>query len=100
MKRPKFIIGVVLVVQALTFIGLFFVLYGKKKSLAKTLVALATAGGITGALLLASNARDERHRRNIMAMDACCDFDDDFDYYEDDDAFTDETVSIPPRDEE
>ena len=105
-SKIKLILGVALVVQAITFVVLFFVMYSKKRSVGRTFVALATAGGISGAWLLISHMKDEGKLRRSLAMDACCEFPDaDFaDYMVDDDAddedlFTEETVIIPDRED-
>ena len=51
-EKVCFISGIALVVQSLAFAVLSMVLWGKKRSLAKSFAAAAAAGGVTGALLL------------------------------------------------
>lgn len=80
LKKTKFYVGITLIVQALSFMAMFVMLCRKKKSLAGAILAIAIAGGVTGALLLYLDSKDELKRRKITAArDACCG--DDFDEF-------------------
>ena len=96
MKKAKFIIGISLIAQSVAFIVLFFILWGKKKSLAKTFAAISLAGGVAGTLFLLSDAKDKK------ALCCCdndfCEYDEDdeFDFFDDDDltcSFEDEEIA-------
>lgn len=79
LKKTKFYVGITLIVQAVSFAAMFISLCRKKKSLANAILAIALAGGITGAVLLYLDSKDEHKRRKITAArDACCadDFED------------------------
>lgn len=82
-KKSKFYIGLALIAQSATFVMLFFVLWKKKKSLAKTFLAIAAAGGMTGAYLVYKNSKEiKREQRILAAMDAFCEDGDDFEFDE------------------
>jgi len=85
LRKSKFVLAVILMAQALTFITLFVVMYFKKRDLPRVFLALAGAGSIAGMMLLLSEQEDRRRDRRQLMMDACCDFDDD-----DDDLFGDD----------
>jgi len=73
MKKTKMIIGIMLMVQSITFFILFLIYWGKKKNLAKTFAAFAAAGGVVGAYCLVSELKSLK----------CCDSFDDEDIDED-----------------
>lgn len=96
MKKIKLYAGITLIVQSIFMAVVFIMLYSKKKSLAKTFAALAAAGGVAGAYLLISEAKDNCRRARMMAMDACCDMTDE-DFAEDE--IADEDISCCYEDE-
>lgn len=85
-KKYKFTIGITLLVQSVSFIVLFFLLYKKKKSLANTFLALSAVGGIAGAYLVLKEAKAEVEACELAARDAYeyddCDEYDEFDFGE------------------
>ena len=86
-KKYKFTIGITLLVQSVSFIVLFFLLYKKKKSLANTFLALSAVGGIAGAYLVLKEAKAEveaceRAAQDALEFDEFDDFDDEFDFGE------------------
>ncbi|MBQ8508935.1 MAG: hypothetical protein IJ493_03415 [Clostridia bacterium] len=73
LKKTKFYVGITMLIQSASFMAMFIMLCRKKKSLSKAILAVALAGGITGACLLYLDAKDELKRRKIIAArDACC----------------------------
>ena len=86
-KKYKFTIGITLLVQSVSFIVLFFLLYKKKKSLANTFLALSAVGGIAGAYLVLKEAKAEveaceRAAQDALEYDDFDDLDDEFDFGE------------------
>lgn len=78
-KKSKFYVGLALIAQSFMFVILFFALWHKKKSLAKTFLAIAAAGGMTGVYLVYKNAKEiKREQKILAAMDAFCEDGDDF----------------------
>lgn len=51
-KKSKLYIGITLVIQAISFISLFVMLYSKKRSYASAFLILGIIGGAIGAYLL------------------------------------------------
>ncbi len=73
LKKTKFYVGITLIIQSFSFIGLFIALCRKKKNVAGVILAIAAVGGITGAVLLYLDSKDEPKRRKIItARDVCC----------------------------
>lgn len=75
-KNLKLILGVSLLVQAASFVILFFVLYAKKKNLALTLLAMGSVGGAAGAYLVLKEAKLHMQAKEQAALDTFS-FDDD-----------------------
>ena len=82
-KNLKLILGVSLLVQAASFVILFFVLYSKKKNLALTLLAMGSVGGAAGAYLVLKEAKLQMQAKEQAALDT-------FSFDDDDDALFDE----------
>lgn len=82
MKNWKMIAGVALLVQAVSFVVLFVMLYQKKKSLANTFLAIGTAGGLAGSVLVLKEMKDQVAAREKAAMDACTFDEDDDDMFD------------------
>lgn len=70
MKRKKFLVGVTLLIQSVSFFLMFLMLCRKKKSLAKAILTVAALGGIAGCALLYLDSKDELARRHIAAARA------------------------------
>ncbi len=93
LNKNKFYIGITLLAQATSFLAMFLMLFRKKKSLSKAVLAVSVISGAIGAFLLYLDSKDELKRRKIIAArDACCaeDFDDsyiydDYEYFDEDD---------------
>ena len=83
-NKFNFNIGITLIVQSISFVILFFMLYRKKKNLANTFLALSAIGGAAGAYLVLTEAKKELDACEQAALDACdcCCGDDDFDFDE------------------
>lgn len=71
-KHSKFYLGVSLFVQAICCFVLFLCMWAKHKNLARALLAVSAASGITGALLISKNEQEER-----AEMEALYDYSDD-----------------------
>ena len=72
-KKTKLYVGVSLLVQAVSAVFMFFILWGRKKSISGAFMALATVCGVAGSYLLYDCKKDEE-----LAF-ACLDFDEDYD---------------------
>ena len=77
-KKTKLFVGVSLLVQAVSAIFMFFILIGKKKSIAGSFMALATVCGVAGGYLLYDCKKDEE------LSFGCLDYDEDYDCCDDD----------------
>jgi hypothetical protein len=73
-KKTKLYVGVSLIVQAVSAVFMFFILLGKKKSLAGAFMALATVCGAAGAYLLYDCKKDEE-----QLSFSCLDYAEDYD---------------------
>jgi hypothetical protein len=79
-KKTKLYVGVSLLVQAISAVFMFFILCGKKKSLAGAFMALATVCGVAGTYLLYDCKKDEELSFGYLDFDEdydCCDCDSD-----------------------
>ncbi len=93
-KKSKFYVGLALIAQSFMFVILFFALWRKKKSLARTFLAIAAAGGMAGVYLVYKNAKEiKREQKILSAMDAFCEDSDDF-------VFDDEWVDLRDKPED
>ena len=75
-KKTKLIVGVSLLVQAVTSVVMFFILLGKKKSIAGAFLALAAVSGAAGGYLLYDCKKDEDLTFGCLDCDCeddCCD---------------------------
>lgn len=52
LKKSRLFVGITLVVQAISFLCMFLILWAKKKSIASAFLALSAAEGAAGAYLL------------------------------------------------
>lgn len=52
LRKTKFYVGLMLLVQSISFLVLFIMLYTKKRSLATALLLLSAAGGVGGMILV------------------------------------------------
>ena len=59
-KKTKFTVAISLIVQSVSFVIMFFILAGKKKSFAKAFLAMASVGGIAGTAFLCSYLKEDR----------------------------------------
>ncbi len=76
-KKTKLVVGVSLIVQALSSIVMFFILVGKKKSIAGAFLALAAISGAAGGYLL-YDCKQEEDELSFGCLDCdedydCCD---------------------------
>lgn len=81
-KKTKLYVGVSLLVQAVTSVVMFFILLGKKKSIAGAFLALAAVSGAAGGYLIYDCKKDEELEFGCLDCDCCdgdCDCDDDMD---------------------
>ena len=101
----KLTAGIALLVQSLTFIVVFLLLYKKKKSIAGTFLAIGAVGGIAGCVILMKEMKSKVAAKDRAAMDAFS-FDEDDDVLFDSDDFCfsdhdcDEVVSDTKNDGE
>lgn len=87
-KKTKLYVGVSLLVQAVTSVVMFFILLGKKKSIAGAFLALAAVSGAAGGYLLYDCKKDEDLSFGCLDCDCdddcdCCDCDCDCDCEDD-----------------
>ncbi len=77
-KKTKLYVGVALLVQAVSSVVMFFILLGKKKSIAGAFLALATISGVAGGYLVYDCKQDEdEYFCCCDDDDCCCECDDD-----------------------
>jgi hypothetical protein len=67
-KKTKFYIGIALLVQAITFLILFIMVFNKKRSLGGAILAIAAAGGIAGAILVYKQAVEEFDSSHLKSI--------------------------------
>ena len=93
LKKTKFFVGLTLLVQSLTFLTIFIILWAKQKSLWKTFLVIGLAGGVAGTILTYKAVKEDKQFKAMMAaVDNLCDYDEDYDY-EDVEILTDDTAS-------
>ena len=93
LKKTKFFVGITLLVQSLTFLTIFVILWAKQKSLWRTFLIVGLAGGVAGTLLTYKAVKEDKQFKAMMAaVDNLCDYDDE---YSDDDfeIMTDDSAS-------
>ena len=93
LKKTKFFVGISLLVQSVTFLTIFVILWAKQKSLWRTFLIIGLAGGVAGTLLTYKAVKEDKQFKAMMAaVDSLCDYDDEF---SDDDfeIMTDDTAS-------
>ena len=93
LKKTKFFVGLTLLVQSLTFLTIFVILWAKQKSLWKTFLVIGLAGGVAGTMLTYKAVKEDKQFKAMMAaVDNLCDYEDD---YDDDDfvIMTDDSAS-------
>ncbi|MBR6744555.1 MAG: hypothetical protein IKM00_05005 [Clostridia bacterium] len=80
-KKTKLYVGVSLLVQAVSAVFMFFILCGKKKSLAGAFMALATVCGVAGGYLLYDCKNEEMLFGSLDSDEDydCCDCSEDTD---------------------
>jgi len=66
LKKSKFTIGLVLLIQSIAFIILFFAQWHKRKSLSAAFLALSVSGGVLGAILIAEGSAEEEKRQSAI----------------------------------
>lgn len=74
-KKTKLYVGVSLIVQAITSLVMFFILLGKKKSIAGAFLALAAVSGAAGGYLIYDCKKEADLDFDCMDCDGDCDCD-------------------------
>ena len=74
-KKTKLYVGVSLLVQAVTSLVMFFILLGKKKSIAGAFLALAAVSGAAGGYLIYDCKKEADLDFNCLDCDGDCDCD-------------------------
>ena len=74
-KKTKLYVGVSLIVQAITSLVMFFILLGKKKSIAGAFLALAAVSGAAGGYLIYNCKKEADLDFDCMDCDGDCDCD-------------------------
>ena len=86
MKNLKKILGISFLVQSVSFGLLFFLLSKKKKSYSKAFAAMSILGALSSSICFFLSIKDVKKKKRLIALEDCCDCDDDFDEdYDDDD---------------
>ena len=67
-KKTKFYVGIALLVQAITFLILFIMVFNKKRSIGGAILAIAAMGGIAGAILVYKQAVEEYDSKHINSI--------------------------------
>ena len=66
-KKTAFYAGITLIVQSITMVVLFFLLFAKKRNLASVLLAMSAAGGIAGGILLYKHAKNIKAEEDLLS---------------------------------
>ena len=81
--KSKFTIGLVLIIQSISFLIMSIAQWSKRKSLSGAFLAISALGGVIGAILLIKSASTENER--LTVLDSLCgdfldmeDFDEEF----------------------
>ncbi len=91
LKKTKFFVGIALLVQSVTFLTIFVILWAKQKSLWRTFLIIGLAGGVAGTLLTYKSFKEDKQFKAMMeAVDSLCDYDEDYDDFE---IMTDDTAT-------
>ncbi len=94
LKKTKFFVGITLLVQSVTFLTIFVILWAKQKSLWRTFLIVGLAGGVAGTLLTYKAVKEDKQFKAMMAaVDNLCDYDDGYDMTDDVEILTDDTAS-------
>lgn len=72
-KKSKLYVGIALLVQSVSSVAMFFILLGRKKSIAGAFLALAALSGTAGGYLLYDSAHEEELSFGCFDCDDCCD---------------------------
>ena len=92
LKKTKFCVRISLLVQSVTFLTLFVILWAKQKSLWRTFLIIGLAGGVAGTLLTYKAFKEDKQFKAMMAaVDSLCDYDEDYD--DDFEIMTDDTAT-------
>ncbi|MBE6574225.1 MAG: hypothetical protein E7652_07515 [Ruminococcaceae bacterium] len=76
LKKTKLFIGIAFLVQAVTFLTIFIVLWAKKKSISKTFLVIGLLGGVTGTVLTVKALKeDKQFKAMLAAVEGIYDFD-------------------------
>ena len=89
-EKSKFTIGLILIIQSVSFLIMSIAQWGKRNSLAGAFLALSALGGILGGVLVAKSAAKEDDR--LTALDSLCG-----DYM--DESLFDENFEVPVNEE-
>ncbi len=66
LKKTAFYAGISLVIQSISMLVLFFLLFTKKKKLSTVLVSMAAVGGAIGGILLYKQAKRIQAEEDLM----------------------------------
>lgn len=69
-RKYKFFLGVICLVQALSYALLFLTVWRKNRSLASAVLAVSAVGGLAGVWLVSGEM--EKTRLRLSALDALC----------------------------
>ncbi len=64
--KSRFYVGVSLLIQSVTMVVLFFSQWKKRKSLAAAFISVAAISGAVGGYLVASGAKDEAEKNEML----------------------------------
>ena len=68
--KSKFTIGLVLIIQSISFLIMSIAQWNKRKSLSGAFLAISALGGVVGAILLIKSASAENER--LTVLDSLC----------------------------
>ena len=68
--KSKFTIGLVLIIQSISFLIMSIAQWNKRKSLSGAFLAISALGGVVGAILLVKSASAENER--LTVLDSLC----------------------------
>ncbi|MBE6687598.1 MAG: hypothetical protein E7591_10295 [Ruminococcaceae bacterium] len=77
LKKTKLFAGIAFLVQSVSFLTVFIVLWAKKKSISKTFLIIGLLGGVAGTVLTVQAIKEDKQFKSMLAaVDGLYDFED------------------------
>ena len=77
LKKTKLFAGIAFLVQSVSFLTVFIVLWAKKKSISKTFLIIGLLGGVAGTVITVQAIKEDKQFKSMLAaVDGLYDFED------------------------